>query len=186
MTDKFKDEISAKYPLDILCDLVDDDEHIIKKTEAILDQMGIKHRKFLTAASYKIKLDELPSITPQLALLDFKYEGEGLTGYDLLLMLMARAKKKAHRTKCIMITGYDHPKTIRNFFRKGGYDWINKYESDFEEQLVEAVSNAVADYEEMLEDLALYETWKTSVSEQDEEDLDAEPNENELIKGDGA
>jgi FixJ family two-component response regulator len=168
MTAKAVEKLNEQHPLSMLIDIADDNKGVVEKVEALLDRNGLTNRrKFFSPEEYRKALEENPLLTPNIAIVDYRYEGHVLDGYQLTLMLVSRTKRKILRPKVIMITGFDHPRTIRNFFHKGGFAWLNKHDIDFDDQLVERVMEAISEFIEIMEDRAFFGEMEEEVVEEE-------------------
>jgi DNA-binding NtrC family response regulator len=156
MTNEAISKINERYQL-LLVDIADDDPEDRALVEELLDRSGLHNRRrFDSLDEYQRALEENPNLTPHIALLDFRpSKGSDLTGLQITIMLMKRSKSKSLRTKAVIISGMPaHPKIIRKFFRVGGFDWLDKNDHDYKDQLTETIMDAIIDVQEALEERA--------------------------------
>lgn len=158
MTTEAISKINEKYPLNLV-DLIEDSSEYMDMVIEILHKNGITNiRPFDSPDKYEEALIDNPDLTPQLAFVDYRFPQSTLTGVDLTIMLVKRAKHKTLKPRVIMITGWENQRDTRRFFHKGGFAWLDKNEFDFKEQLVDMLQQAIDEIKDAYEERDIYDS----------------------------
>lgn len=160
MTAKALKEINAKYPV-LIAHMIEDSIEYLEEVKEVLRLNGIVNMdEFHSPEEYEDALRENPTLLPDIALVDYRFDSSVLTGMDILRNLIQRTRNKRVKPKVIMVTNWDNPNTITEFFHGGGFGWIFKNRSTAKEDLKERIQSAATEIISVMENRAFLEELK--------------------------
>lgn len=122
--------------INILIHGLDDDESVRMLLEEQMELNGVNNfRMFSDPEEFLKHLNAKPHI----CIIDYLLPGE-LTGLGITRIVIDQNSE----CKVIMMSGLKDFIVLRDFFRAGGFDWVDKDESHFQDELVKVVQKAIS------------------------------------------
>lgn len=175
-------EMNARYPLNLLIDIVDDDrDWVVEKVVTRLRTLGLeKVRIFHDPMEYSEQLKIEPSLLPHLAIFDLNLDSPHINGIDLTIMVTTRTRRRRIKAKVIMISGTRNDRIKEEFINADGWRWLDKDRDDFELKLTEFISDAVEEFWWAMEEKKFIDDLKNDMPELEFEVV--ENGEDELVE----
>lgn len=132
--------------LNVFIHVLEDDADMVFEIERLFEQAGLKKYKLFTSPEEFLKIVEKEPI--QICIMDYLYEGFGITGYDLAKTVLEYNQK----SKVIVISVQTDPKVFLKLYNVGVWKYLNKMEDDFNEDLIKWVKVAIDIFKKEVED----------------------------------